>query len=181
MPNEDEVMAVPIIRQDKHGRNERWALDIQDALVILITPDGRVLVEWTPEQVASAVQFPSFSKSIKYAGFNVAGHGWYQFSIDSASMKQLRAFANRGIAATGPAAVRSVLTKAILACLGGAALLSFGVFALCITVGEARTGQSATNGTPHPIGLVGSLAGIALICRGIYGFRQYSQLKKLDR
>ena len=92
-------MSIAIVRRDKGGNNERWLLDMGDATVTLTSPDGRILLEWSPEDVANAVQLPSFSRNIKHTGFRVANRGLYQFSMDAASLKQLRAFANRGIAA----------------------------------------------------------------------------------
>jgi hypothetical protein len=42
-----------------------------------------------------------------------------------------------------------------------------------------KTGESVTGGS-HPVGAITMLVGFGLLCRGIYGFRQYSQLKKLS-
>ena len=169
-----------VIRQDKAGINERWMLDIGDAFVTLAARDGRILLRWSAEDVSRGVQFPSFSKSIKYTGFNVAGWGVCKFSMDAVILKQLRAFANRGIVASGPAAVKAVLRTATLTCAGGLALFICGVVCLCITVSEVTTGTSATNGNPHPVGFVTMMVGFAIMCRGVYGFYQYSQLKKLS-
>lgn len=168
-----------IVRRDKQGKGEQWLLNIGDSFVTLVAPDGRVLLEWTPENVANAVQFPSFSNSIKYVGFQVANMGMFQFSVNSATVKQLRAFANRGIATRGPGAVRAVLHKAILTCVGGGALMCGGLVLFAMTVHEITTGQSDTNGRPHVVGFVTAVSGFALLCRGIYGIYQYTQLKKV--
>lgn len=170
-------MAVAITRQDKSGKGERWMLDIGGDLVTLTTPAGVVLLRWSPPDVANAVQFPSFSKSIKYTGFNVAGQGMYAFDIDPATLKQLRQFANRGIAGQGPEAIKSVLRNAILTSLGGFALMCFGLVALTVTILEA-SGKMESGGR-HPLGFISTLVGLAILCRGLYGFRQYSQLKQL--
>jgi hypothetical protein len=172
-------MPVYIHRQDKRGRGEQWLLHLGDSLITLVGPQGQVLLEWTPQHAANGVQFPSFSKSIKFVGFNIANVGMLQFAIDPATVKALRAFANRGIAARGPQAVRSVLHRAILTCAGGAALLCMGGIFLAITVYELSTGKSATIGNPHIVGFVTAISGLAILCRGIYGLYQYSQLKKL--
>ena len=172
-------MSIAIVRRDKGGNNERWLLDMGDATVTLTSPDGRILLEWSPEDVANAVQLPSFSRNIKHTGFRVANRGLYQFSMDAASLKQLRAFANRGIAARGPDAARSILRRAILTCAGGLVVLCAGVIYLSITVYEMTTDKSVIGGDPHIVGLVTSLVGFGILCRGIYGIYHYSQLKKL--
>jgi uncharacterized membrane protein YgdD (TMEM256/DUF423 family) len=146
----------------------------------LTSPSGQVFLEWPPETVLRAVQFPSFSKSIKYVGFHVADQGHYAFALDRASLKRLRALANRGIATSGPAAVRAVLRKAILTSLLGLLLFCGGLVFLCITIYEVTTGQSVT-GSEHIVGSATTLTGFGILCSGIYKFYQYSQLKKLAR
>jgi hypothetical protein len=49
-------------------------------------------LRWTPAQVAQSVHFPSFSKSIKYPGFQVAKKGIFQFSMDATAVKRLTPF-----------------------------------------------------------------------------------------
>jgi hypothetical protein len=172
-------MPAYITRQDKPGRGEQWVLNIGDSVTTLIKPDGQPLLEWTPAQVEQGVEFPSFSKSIKYVGFNVAAQGMLQFAVDAATVKALRGFANRGIASRGPEAVRSVLHKAIATSLVGAAVLCAGIVFLAITIHEIATDKSDTNGSPHRVGFITAIVGFAILCRGIYGFYHYSQLKQL--
>jgi hypothetical protein len=176
---EEIHMPSPIIRQDKGGKNERWLLEVGDSIVRLTAPDRRILLEWSPEIAANAVLFPSFSRNIKYTGFNVAGRGLYQFSMDGASLKKLRALANRGVAARGPDAARTILRKAIITCAAGLAVLCAGAIFLSITIYEVTTDKSVTDGNPHIVGLVTTLVGFGMLCRGIYGIYQYSQVKKL--
>jgi hypothetical protein len=47
-----------------------------------------------------------------------------------------------------------------------------------ITITEFRTGKSVTGGS-HPMGFVTAIVGFGVLCRGLYGFYQFSQLKKL--
>jgi hypothetical protein len=173
-------MPVPVIRQDSAGRNQQWMLDVGQERVTLSTPNGQPILEWDSATVSQAVQFPSFSKSIKYTGFTLPRQGTFQFSMDAATLKQLRAFANRGIAASGPQAIRSVLRNAILTVSGGLALLVGGTVLALITVRELATGNSVTNG-PHPAGFITAIVGFAILCRGIYGLYHYSQLRKLSQ
>lgn len=170
-------MATPVIRQDKSGRGEPWFIDINDAAVTLTLPNGQVFIKWGPAEVLRAVQFPSFSKSIKYVGFNVAERGRFDFALDRGSLKKLRALANRGIAAGGPGAIRSHLVKAILTVILGLFFLFGGLVFFFVTMYEVSTGTSLTN-SPHIVGLATSIAGFAILCRGIYMLMQYSQLRK---
>jgi hypothetical protein len=171
-------MPVAVIRQDKAGRNQQWILDIGAEWVVLATSDGQPIVQWDAAMVSQGVQFPSFSKSIKYAGFSVPGHGIYSFSMDAATLKQLRAFANRGIAAGGPEAIRSVLRNAILTLAAGLALVVFGTVLAIVTIRDFATDDSGAKGK-HPAGFVTVIIGFAILCRGTYGLYHYSQLKKL--
>jgi hypothetical protein len=167
-----------IIRQDGGGKFEQWQAELTADLVTLWTPSGKVLLQWPPATVAKSVRFPSFSKSIKYVGFYTAD-GVYQFSLNGAQLKALRLLADRGMAAAGPKAARSILTKAILWSVFGFAFMCLGIVMLTITVHEVATNTSDTNGSPHPVGFVSSLVGFAVLCRGIYGFIRYSRVKKL--
>jgi hypothetical protein len=172
-------MASTIVRQDKGGKNEQWQIDVGPDLVILTKPDGIVYLKLTPVQIAQYVVFPSFSRSIKYPIFKTS-EGHREFRLDGPSLKALRTFANRGIASAGPKAARSVLMKAIGWTVFGFVLMGLGIFALTLTVHEVATGKSETNNSPHPVGLVSSLVGLGVLGRGIYGFRQYAQIKKLS-
>lgn len=171
-------MPSQIIREDKAGKGELWTLDIGDEFVVLTQPGGQQFLRWTPAQVNLAVLFPSFSKSIKYTGFQTANQGMYLFNLDGATAKELRHFANRAIAAGGPKAIRAVLVKAVLTSFLGLAVLALGVVALSITITELSTGKSAT-GQSHPIGVVTTLVGLAIFCRGLFYLRQFFQLRKL--
>jgi hypothetical protein len=174
-------MPAYIIRTDKNVANERWLLDIANGLVTLTTPDGRVLIEWSAAEAARAVEFPSFFKSVKYTGFNVAGHGVYRFSIDAASLRALRAFVDRGIVAGGRGAIRSRLLRAIAESAGGCIITVLGVILTCVTVREVATGESLTHGESHPAGVVTAIVGFAMLCHGVYGIWHYFQLDRLDR
>lgn len=171
-------MSVYVIRQDKYGRGERWTLAIGDFAVTLVQPDGEPLLEWTPEQAADGVQFPSFSKSIKYVGFNASHMGMFQFAMGRETVKALRAFANRGIAARGPEALRTVFYIAVLGCIFGTILLCVGTLLFVLGIYGTITGKFASSGTDHITFMV-AITGFAILCRGIYGFYQYSQLRKL--
>ena len=171
------MAAAWIIRQDPAGVGEQWQMNVGAEFVTLAAPSGHLLLQWTPTDVDKGVQFPSFSKSIKYTGFNVVGRGSYQFAIDSGAMKLLRAFANRGIAARGPQAIRQVFRNALLTTLGGAALFIYGICMLVFTVLEATTDRPTIG--RHPIGFITSIFGLAILCRGLFGLQQYKQLKKL--
>lgn len=172
-------MPVPVLRQDKAGKNERWSLDVGADLMTLTSPAGQALLQWTPGDVSGFVVFPSFSRSIKYTCFRTS-QGVYEFSMDGPTLKSLRAFANRGIAAAGPAAIRSVFSRAIIWTAVGLVVMCGGISMAAITVHEVTTGDSVTSG-PHPVGFISALVGLAILCRGLYGFRQYAQIKKLAR
>jgi hypothetical protein len=172
-------MPTPITRQDQNGKHERWSIEIGDDLVTLTTPDGRTLLEWAPENVSNSVRFPSFSRNIKYVGFRVAGRGLHEFSLDSATARKLRDFADRAILARGPQAVQSILRSAILTSAAGLTVFCTGAAFLSITIYELATDKSLTDGRPHIVGLVTTLVGVAILCRGIYTFHHYSRLKRL--
>lgn len=172
-------MQAYIVRQDKYRRGERWVLNIGDSALTLVRPGGQPLLEWTPEQVADRVQFPSFSQSIKYVGFDVPNIGTIQFSVDRATVKAMRAFANRGVAARGPEAVRTVFHTAVLSCLVGAILLCVGTVLFILATYQIIAGRSVGGVTDHVTFLI-ALSGFAILCRGMYGFYQYAQLKKLS-
>ena len=172
-------MAVCIIRQDKYGRGERWSLNIGDSVVTLAQPGGRPLLEWRPEQVADGVDFPSFSRSLKYVEFSVQSVGIIQFAADPATVKSLRAFANRGIAARGPEALRTVLRIAVLSCLFGAILLCVGASLFVFVTYQTVVRGSPSSGIDHVTFII-AISGFAILCRGIYGFYQYSQLRRLS-
>lgn len=172
-------MPTYIIRQDKYGRGERWVLDMGDSALTLVRPNGQPLLEWTPEQVTDGVQFPSFSQSIKYVGFDVPNLGTIQFAMDPATVKAMRAFANRGIAARGPEAVRSVFHIAVLSCIFGAILLCVGTVLFVFAIYGTITGKFASSSNEHVTFMI-AISGFAILCRGIYGFYQYAQLKKLS-
>ena len=172
-------MPVPVLRQDKAGKNEQWSLDVGADVTTLTSPTGQVLLQWTPADVSRFAVFPSFSRSIKYTCFRTS-QGVYEFSMDGPTLKSLRTFANRGIAAAGPRAIRSVFSRAIIWTAVGFVLMCGGISISIITMHELTTGQSETSG-PHPVGFISALVGLAVLCRGLYGFRQYAQIKKMAR
>ncbi len=174
-------MHVVVVRRDKGSSGEQWHLDVGDSLVTLSTPDGQAMLQWTPVEVSQAVTFPSFSQSIKYTGFDVAGAGYFSFDIDSNARHALRAFANRGIAAGGPAAIRKVMWTALLTTLGGVVVFGLGLVALTRTIQDLNgTSDTAGGGSSHPVGVVTTLVGLGIFCRGVYGLIQYMRLRDLS-
>jgi hypothetical protein len=127
-------MLAEIVRQDKGGKNERWSLDLGDMVITLRAPSGEVVAKWTPVMAARGVGFPSFSRSIKYTTFNVADQGVYQFSMHPVVVRDLRMFADRGVASGGPAAARALRRRAMVTCAVGVGLVGLGLTMLAIYI-----------------------------------------------
>src|SRR4051794_10259596 len=90
----------------KH-KGEIWHLDLGGEGAAVLDPAGTVRAEFTPEEAAGAFKLPSFSESIKQFRLPIGTEEWY-FDVDKDGLRQIKAFMDAAVVASGPGAVQAL-------------------------------------------------------------------------
>jgi hypothetical protein len=168
-------MTVSLRCVDKDHKGEEWALDLGSDKVIVRDAMGGLVAEFPVAEAAGRFQMPSFSENIKYFGIAFADQ-IRRFDVPKDGLKEIRAFNNRLTAAAGPEAVQAVKNRAVRDTLIGVACAIGGVV---LTVGSYMAAANDPKGGRYTVtyGLV--IFGLAMLAKGIYGFMQYGQIKRV--
>lgn len=170
-------MQVPMRCCHLKHKGEAWVLDLGDEGAEVRDASGGVRAQFTREEAAEAFLLPSFSESIKRFRVPVDGELWY-FDVAKNDLKEIKAYINQAVVASGPEAVVAVRNRAIRDGLIGLGGVAAGV---ALTLGSFFNAAQNPGGGEYVVtyGLV--LAGLIMIGKGIYGFVRYGQLKKMSQ
>jgi hypothetical protein len=156
-------------------KSEVWSLDLGGEAVVVRDAAGASVGEFTIQAAAGHFQLPSFSQSIKYLGITLDATV-YRFDVSKDDLRQIKALINRSILSAGPQAIRSVRNRAIRDTLGGAACAVGGV--VLSVVSYLSAANNANKRYTITSGLV--VFGLIMFGKGVYGFRQYGQVKRIS-
>jgi hypothetical protein len=143
--------------------------------VIVRDASGASVAEFTPEEAVGHFQLPSFSENVKYFGIAL-GNSVRRFDVSRDGLQEIKGLINRLIHAAGPEAMLEIRNRAIRNMLLGIACAVGGV---ALSAASYRTAANKPEGGKYTVtyGLV--FFGVAMLCKGIYGFMQYNQVRSL--
>lgn len=168
-------MAVELRCVDRDRKGEIWSLDIGTEKVVVRDASGTAAAEFTPEEAVGRFQMPSFSENVKYFGIAL-GDPIRRFDVSKDGLREIKGLINRMIQTSGPEAVAALRNRALRNILLGVACAVGGV---ALSVASYREAANKPEGGKYTVtyGLV--LFGIAMFCKGVYGFIQYNQIRSM--
>lgn len=168
-------MSIPLQCLHSAHKGQMWSLELGSEKVVVRDGAGTPLREFMPEEAVLHFQMPSFTGNVKY--FNITlGETQYAFSVTKEGLSEIQNFINRTIATVGPEAVQAIWNRAVRNTLIGLACTIGGIV---LTIGSFVLAANNPQGGKYFITWGVVLFGVVMLVKGIYGFFQHGQIRRI--